>query len=529
MYIFKSLLATSAALVTLGLAGKDTDFLNRIDSINAAIEAGRRGGVAGSYAEVARRSEIFKPHTYLNERSKRFAVNGTSIPEVHFDVGESYAGLLPISSKSNETRKLYFWFFPSENSKAGDEITIWLNGGPGCSSLKGLMTENGPFLWEPGTFAPVKNPYSWHKTTNMVWIEQPVGTGFSQGEPDARNEEDVAEQFKGFWKNFVDTFRLYERNVYITGESYAGMFVPYISHGFLKENNTKYFNIKGLAINNPLIGDFGLQSGPMAFPFVEYWSNILGFNDELLAKYRNAYRDTGFEAYVNKYFTFPPPAQPWAVLPNSSNQLLDIEIYSDLSAANPCFNMYHINKNCPFPHSQFGGVNTGDYNPQGSKIYFQRQDVQKAINAPLGTKWKACGVKNVFPNGDASLGPAIDGTLTTLIDKLRNVIIGSGALDFINPTNGTLFALQNTTWGGLQGFQKFPTTEFFVPNHTEPEPGRQGSYGNIGVWRQERGLTFYDIKLAGHRLPQNSASGGLRVIQRLVGRIKDFSSHDPLF
>lgn len=54
-----------------------------------------------------------------------FAVNGSAIPDVSFDIGESYAGLLPISSSPNETRELYFWFFPSENPAAADEITIW--------------------------------------------------------------------------------------------------------------------------------------------------------------------------------------------------------------------------------------------------------------------------------------------------------------------------------------------------------------------------------------------------------------------
>ncbi|KAL9619196.1 MAG: hypothetical protein Q9204_008320, partial [Flavoplaca sp. TL-2023a] len=152
-----------------------------------------------------------------------FAVNGSAIPDVDFDIGESYAGLLPISSAANETRELYFWFFPSENPLATDEITIWLNGGPGCSSLEGLLQVNGPFLWQYGTFAPVKNPYTWVNLTNMVWVEQPVGTGFSQGTPTAENEDDVAEQFLGFFKNFVDTFALQGRKVYITGESYAGV------------------------------------------------------------------------------------------------------------------------------------------------------------------------------------------------------------------------------------------------------------------------------------------------------------------
>jgi carboxypeptidase D len=58
-------------------------------------------------------------------------VNGTGIPDVDFDVGESYAGLLPISSNAKEESKLWFWFFPTKNPAAGEEILIWLNGGPG--------------------------------------------------------------------------------------------------------------------------------------------------------------------------------------------------------------------------------------------------------------------------------------------------------------------------------------------------------------------------------------------------------------
>lgn len=56
-------------------------------------------------------------------------MNGSAIPEVDFDVGESYSGSLPISTNTNDTNQLFFWFFPSENKTVGKEITIWLTGG----------------------------------------------------------------------------------------------------------------------------------------------------------------------------------------------------------------------------------------------------------------------------------------------------------------------------------------------------------------------------------------------------------------
>jgi carboxypeptidase D len=75
-----------------------------------------------------------------------FAVNGTALPDVDFNIGESYAGLLPISSNASDENQLWFWFFPSQNPLAKKEIAIWLNGGPGCSSLDGFLQENGVFV-----------------------------------------------------------------------------------------------------------------------------------------------------------------------------------------------------------------------------------------------------------------------------------------------------------------------------------------------------------------------------------------------
>lgn len=158
--------------------------------------------------------------------------------------------MLPISGGANAS-ELYFWFFPTENPDGKDDVTIWLNGGPGCSSLEGLLQENGPFIWQYGTFKPVKNPYTWVNLTHMVWVEQPVGTGFSQGTPMETNEEQVAEHFLGFFKNFIDTFGLQGKTIHITGESYAGYYVPYIADAMINEKDTTYYNVSSIMIYDP--------------------------------------------------------------------------------------------------------------------------------------------------------------------------------------------------------------------------------------------------------------------------------------
>lgn len=79
------------------------------------------------------------PNAYLNNKTQPYWVNGSALPEVDFNIGESYSGLLPI----DDSKELFFWFVPTTNPAASEEITIWLNGGPGCSSLDGFLHEVG--------------------------------------------------------------------------------------------------------------------------------------------------------------------------------------------------------------------------------------------------------------------------------------------------------------------------------------------------------------------------------------------------
>jgi hypothetical protein len=60
-----------------------------------------------------------------------------------------------------------------------------------------------------------------HTLTNVIYVEQPVGTGFTTGKATITSEEELATQFMGFWKNFIDTFGMHGYKVYISGESYA--------------------------------------------------------------------------------------------------------------------------------------------------------------------------------------------------------------------------------------------------------------------------------------------------------------------
>jgi carboxypeptidase D len=372
--------------------------------------------------------------------------------------------------------------------------------------------------------------------TNILWIEQPVGVGYSQGTPNITNEVELGNEFRGFYKSFVDLFGIYHWKTYITGESYAGFYVPYIADSFIEADDTKYWNLAGISINDPIIGDETMQQMVVALPFVEYWNNLLYLNETFMEEARQRQKECGYEDYLNEYFTFPAPEKSTPVLPdpyNSENYTCDMldNLYGAILQVNPCFNIYHITETCPHPFSQLGIVNTGDYQPPNAQVYFNRSDVAAALHAVPGTNWEQCSSTNVFGQGnassnaqDTSKGPAQNGVLQRVIEYTNNTIIGSGDLDFLLNTNGTLFAIQNMTWHGTKGFNDYPSIPLYAPDHPEFNGGSLAGAGYQGVWTSERNLTFYTAHLAGHELPGYTPGVAYRMLEILLGRIDNFSS-----
>ena len=119
----------------------------------------------------------------------------------------------------------------AEHSDCGTDLSLY--------SLDGFFQENGPIVWQPGTYAPTPNPYSWANLTNMLYVEQPVGTGYSTGKPVATTQEETAADFVKFFKNWQQIFGIKNYKIYVTGESYAGRYVPYISAAILDQKVIK--------------------------------------------------------------------------------------------------------------------------------------------------------------------------------------------------------------------------------------------------------------------------------------------------
>ena len=82
--------------------------------------------------------------------------------------------------------------------------------------------------------------------TNATRVDQPVGTGFSIGEITAKTQEETALDFVHFFKNFEEIFGIKNFKIYVTGESYAGRYVPYISAAMLNQKDKEYFDLHGI-------------------------------------------------------------------------------------------------------------------------------------------------------------------------------------------------------------------------------------------------------------------------------------------
>jgi hypothetical protein len=106
-----------------------------------------------------------------------------------------YASIYLRKSRSNVSQvHVFYWFFESRNSPSKDPFTLWLNGGPGSDSLIGLFEENGPCMIDDNLTA-VYNPYSWNNVSNMLYISQPVGVGFSYQNQSVGSFNPLSEDF----------------------------------------------------------------------------------------------------------------------------------------------------------------------------------------------------------------------------------------------------------------------------------------------------------------------------------------------
>jgi cathepsin A (carboxypeptidase C) len=158
-----------------------------------------------------------------------------------------YSGYL----RASETRYLHYWFVESQSSPDNDPLVLWLNGGPGCSSMEGLLNEHGPYLvTEKGDLR--YNSQSWNKIANVLYLESPAGVGYSYATDGniVSTDDTAAEQNYNALMEFFKKYPKYvNHDFFISGESYGGVYVPTLARQVMKNQTIK---LQGILVGNGL-------------------------------------------------------------------------------------------------------------------------------------------------------------------------------------------------------------------------------------------------------------------------------------
>ena len=202
---------------------------------------------------------------------------------------KSYSGYADVAPDQH----IFFWFFEARNADPTEApLTVWLNGGPGASSMIGLFQENGPCRVDPNGNV-FNNPYSWTNMSNMLYIDQPTQVGFSYSIPvpayvnghgdivvlpdnncpdyatgacgtysspdprfTANSTDSAAPSFWSTLQGFMGVFPQYSRNgFHLAGESYGGFYVPVFSEYITTQNAKNIPGACNISLQTAVIGN----------------------------------------------------------------------------------------------------------------------------------------------------------------------------------------------------------------------------------------------------------------------------------
>ncbi|XP_062016997.1 serine carboxypeptidase-like 31 [Rosa rugosa] len=421
--------------------------------------------------------------------SQDLVTNLPGQPAVDF---RHYAGYVTVNETNG--RALFYWFYEAATNPDLKPLVLWLNGGPGCSSVGyGATQEIGPFIVETDGHGLRFNNYSWNKEANMLFLESPVGVGFSYSNTttdyDNLGDAFTANDAYAFLHKWFLKFPSYRtRTFYIAGESYAGKYVPELAE-LINDKNTDpslHIDLKGVLLGNPETSDAEDWRG-----IVDYaWSHAV-ISDETHKVIRENCDFDG-DTWSNKICA--------QAVDEVLKQYKEIDIYSlytsicigDTASSNDgsmqVMMMKHTSTMMP---RIMGGYDPclDDY----SRKFYNRADVQKALhvsNGPQLKNWSICSTKIFHEWVDSK--PSVLPIYKKLIAAGMRIWVYSGDTDGRVPVLSTRYSISAL---GL------PITKAWTPWYHQKQ---------VSGWFQEyKGLTFATFRGAGHAVPCFKPSNSL--------------------
>ncbi|KAJ2854860.1 Cell death protease [Coemansia erecta] len=345
-----------------------------------------------------------------------------------------YAGQLPILS---DKEVMFFWLISNQtNTENQDKLIIWLNGGPGCTSLDGVFMENGPYKFNGANKLGFRD-HSLSQQFDVLYIDQPFGTGFSMAGINsfAHTFKEATKHLMSFLDKFYSVFPYYhKRKLYLAGESEAGTYIPYLADAILGMPEEERYELGGLMLGNGWIDPY-----PMYMSYVD----ILRENN-LLTKEIQTKMLQKMDKCTREFNRAPQPVH------TNICETIPL-VFLDEGGPSPgmCYNMYDLRLTDTQPAC---GMN---WPPEVSLFtnYLNRKDVQKALNVhpELAPKvWKECSsATNVALQSDTS--PPSSKLLPGILDSVP-VLFFVGQTDYLCNHIGIEWTIGNMTWAGSTGF-----------------------------------------------------------------------------
>lgn len=395
---------------------------------------------------------------------------------------KSYSGYLTVNETYNSN--LFFWFFPAQTKPETAPVLLWLQGGPGGTSMFGLFVENGPYVVSENMTLSARK-FSWTSKYSVLYIDNPVGTGFSFTDDDkgyARNENDVARDLYSALTQFFQIYYEYQKNeFYATGESYAGKYVPAIGYYIHTHNSAAKvkINFKGVAIGDGLCDPEVMLGG-----YAEFFYQT-GMMDENQKQYVQEQTDLGV-MYIQQ--------KKWIKAFEVFDTLLNGDTTSYASFyenATGCKNYYNFLQCQEPPEQEYFGK------------FLSFPEVRKSIHVGNLTFHDGTEVeKHLLEDVMKTVKP----WLAVLMDNYR-VLIYSGQLDVIVAAPLTERFLPTVPWSKVEKYKKADRFYWKVhPNDSEV----------AGYVRQVDDFYQVIIRGGGHILPFDQPEASFDMIDRFI-------------
>ncbi|BBN05140.1 serine carboxypeptidase-like clade II [Marchantia polymorpha subsp. ruderalis] len=420
-------------------------------------------------------------------------------PDVDF---RQYSGYVTVDV--DHGRALFYYFVEAEHDSQEKPLILWLNGGPGCSSVAGgAFTELGPFF--PNGYADglVKNQHSWNKVANLLFLESPAGVGWSYSNTTSdylsATDDSTARDNMMFLLNWFEKFPEYKsREFFLTGESYAGHYIPQLAQLVLKynENPTRgfSFNLIGVALGNPLIR---LRVDAAAV-YTYMWSHGM-ISDKTYKAITRTCDFTQFELTggipeeCNEHMS--------AAYDEQGPFINDYDVFLDVCLPGVAEQELRLKKKIT---RRSLGVDVCIVLEM--ETYLNKPEVQKALHANttnLNHSYKQCSSSDVLHYSLSNYTLDILPTIGELIRHDLRILVYSGDADQVVPFIGTRTNINDLA----KSLKLKPTVDYTAWYHQKQVAGWTKSYGN---------LTFATVRAAAHMVPYSQPARALTLFTSFV-------------